>query len=669
MAAIKKPKESSATKAWHWLKTSVWAFPLVLFIVLLLLTSLRISGTSTGTYYPRVYGSQAKDPNLLYGKPRAIRSDEWLVGTQMIIGQSKIGFPRVNQNMTSGQDLSLQPEVPIKDWSTIFKPHNWSFFVLPLEYAFAFKWWLVMYLMIIGCYFFVLRVLPGNRLFAIIFSVAIGLTPFELWWYQSGAFLTIAYAFFMAILLIRLINNEPLPAIKNQRVTAGIYTLLLAFLLSSFGLILYPPFQIAVALVLGFFTVGYILQKLVADRLDWRTLLRRLWPAVLSLFLAGLVGIAFIKTHRTPINAINASIYPGHRVVESGTLKLLNVFDAYVLPFTQSDFRGGHFITNQSEASNFILLLPFLLIPGLVLIVYEWKKKRRIDWVLLALEAGAVLLFVRVFTPYGGPLFKLMLLHRVPNRRLLIGIGFLGVIHMLYLIRAVRSVEMPPKLRNAWAVIYGLACFAVLFAISLYLKHHFPSFVLGSFKLVVLLALIFAAMITALLADKRLIFAGMFLLFTLGCGFRVIPLYRGLGISSLSQLTNTMAQISKPGDTWVTVGDDAGIYENFGILAGRRSISGTQVYPQLNFWEQAGGKQYEDIYNREGHVFFSDSEAMTEPFAPASTGSFRVHFECSDFIRKNVNFALAVRELKSPCVQLVDTVNYPAAKFFLYRVI
>src|SRR6478609_3081896 len=94
----------------NWVRVSVWAFPAFLVVVLIILTACKISGTSSGTYHQNFYGSTSKDPDLLFGSPKAIRSDEWLVGTQLIISQSRQGFPRVNMDLGAGQDLSLQTE-------------------------------------------------------------------------------------------------------------------------------------------------------------------------------------------------------------------------------------------------------------------------------------------------------------------------------------------------------------------------------------------------------------------------------------------------------------------------------------------------------------------------------------------------------------------------------
>ncbi|HEV7453669.1 MAG TPA: hypothetical protein VGO07_00250, partial [Candidatus Saccharimonadales bacterium] len=180
-------KLSSAASSAQWfarLCASVWLFPLIITIALLLLTVFKISGSSMGIYNTLLYGGGKKDSSLLFNKPREIRSDEWVVNTQMTIAQKNNHFARINHNIGQGQDMSVVLDVPYAEWSQIFKPHNLAFFVLPLEFAFALKWWLMAWLLIISCYFFVLSLLPGRRLLAAGISLSLLCGGMIQWWYQ-----------------------------------------------------------------------------------------------------------------------------------------------------------------------------------------------------------------------------------------------------------------------------------------------------------------------------------------------------------------------------------------------------------------------------------------------------------------------------------------------------
>lgn len=660
---LTKPKRVS--EYINWLKYSAWTFPLGLALLVILLTTLRISGTSVGAYHQALYGDTTRDPNLLYGHPRAIRSDEWLSTTQMIVSQSKNEYPIFNKDLQSGRSVALSADLPAKDWAAVFKPQNWSFFVLPLEYAFAFKWWLLMYLLIVACYFFVLRVLPGQRLFAALFSTAIGIAPFELWWYQSGAYLSLAYGFMMAILIMRILNGEPARFVKNRTWSISIYVLVLAFILSCFGLIIYPPFQIPIAIVVGFFGIGCLLHNKFEDNLGLLQLSKRVGLITTSVALAGVVVGIFMLSNRAPVQALSDTVYPGARATSSGDLKLLKVFNSFMMPPLQSDLRGSHFIGNQSEDSNFILLLPFLLIPGFILMVYEYIRKRGIDWVFLSFQLVGLMFLTRMFVHFGDSFYKLLLLERVPNERLVIGLGFVGILQSVYLLKKLGELNIRQWTLVKLSAIYSFACLLLLLAVGGFTIKHYPLFI-NRWLEVIVLATAFSAIIFLWIANRRFLAVAMFLMFTVASSFRIIPLYRGLGFANSSVLASQMQAISNSNDSWGTI--DLPLFQNMGLLADRRSFTGTEIYPDMDFWRQVGGTKYDYIFNRQAHVMLADDRTMQEPARLVIGNFFELKFDCTDFIKKNVNFVLSPHPITYKCANLKDTVRYPKMTLYLYRV-
>lgn len=640
-------------------------FPLALLIILIVLSALRISGTSIGVYHNVLYGNESRDPDLLYGHPQTIRSDEWLVNTQENIAQSKAGYPKVDPYMGTGRDVSMQADVVSKDWSIIFKPQSWSFVALPLEQAFAFRWWLLMYALMVSCYFFCLRVLGDKKLFAILFAVSVGLSPFALWWYQTSIFMGLAYGFLAIILGIRLLDGEPVRFIKDKRLSTVLQISALGFIGACFGLIFYPPFQIPIAIVIIACLLGHLINKWRHEDIKHSVLMKRVSYLVASGALAGIVGIAFIASHHSTIHKLTSTLYPGHRLVDSGGLNALNVLDGFLMPLLQGQVRGTHFFINQSEAANFILLMPFLLIPGFMLAVREYKKKRQIDWVFLLSLLTGLMFLVRAFVPYGSILYKPLLLDRVPNSRLVIGMGFVGFLIFIYIVKKLSEAKIPQAKLRAPALVYSLACFVVLLGTGSYVISHYPLFIHNWF-VVIVLAGCFTTIITALLVNQPLIAVSLLFIFTLMSSFKIVPLYRGLGFGTHNKVAQAMDKVSSPSDTWVTIDDI--YYENIGYLAGRRSIGGMQIYPDVSLWRQAGGKQYDYVYNREGHAIFSDDPALNKPFRLIQADAYDVRFACTPFIEEHVNYALATHALSLPCVSQVDTVQYPDVTFYLYKV-
>ena len=227
---------------------SVWLFPVILTLLLLVLTAMKINGSSMGIYQSYFYGTQ-KDTNIIAGKPEPIRSDEYLVDTQMTLAQSKVDYDQTNRNIGNGENMSLLLDVPYRSWSELFKPHNLVFFILPVEYAFAFKWWLMGYLLLISCYFFVLSLLPGKRLIAASIAISLLFSAFVQWWYQYVTLGPIYYSLFIATAIIHFLRQKVM-------LNKILFSLIITYLVICFVLVLYPPFQIPCAITLAGFTVG-----------------------------------------------------------------------------------------------------------------------------------------------------------------------------------------------------------------------------------------------------------------------------------------------------------------------------------------------------------------------------------------------------------------------------
>ena len=112
---------------------STWGFPAIVIVVFFLLVAFKISGSSVGIYHQYLYGEKQQDPDLLYGNPYFVRADEWQSATHLIVAQKYNSFNKTNPHIGSGTNLALQTEVPYKDWTVVFRPHTWGYFMLGLE--------------------------------------------------------------------------------------------------------------------------------------------------------------------------------------------------------------------------------------------------------------------------------------------------------------------------------------------------------------------------------------------------------------------------------------------------------------------------------------------------------------------------------------------------------
>jgi len=647
---------------------SIWFFPFLLAAPLIVFVLFQVSGTSVGVYHDYFYG-QSRDPSLLYGEPRPIRSDEWLVGAQLTTAQSRSNFPRVNQNFGSGQDMSIAVDVPYKDWSAVFKPQNLVYFILPLGFAYALKWWLILYVLVISCYFFTLRIFPRSRLFAALASLSFAFSPFVFWWYLSPTILTLAYGFLLMILAMRIINREEIYLLGHRlslRASLTSYGLVLAYILSCFALLVYPPFQIPIALVVFFFVLGYWIQARQGGKPKQQRF-SLMFPALVfvgGMLIAGVVVGAYIYTRRGAVHSITHTVYPGAREVYSGGYPIDRMLATFLQPQLQSSTHGPQYYDNQSESSNFILLLPYIFLPGMALLLFEWKNLKKFDWTFAGLNLVSILFFLNLFAPLPLLFAKADLLDKVPHERLAIGLGFLGYIYLLFLLRKFAVLKLRGRTYTYAVSVYTIVCLCVCLLVGRYTKHHFPLFITSRFTIVGLV-IVFSVIIALCLLRRPMKAIALLLLFSFLSIYRIDPLYRGLGLVADNRLTVAVQNISKPGSSWTSLDD---IYlENFATMSNRESITGVQIYPDLGLWQQVNGPQSASIYNRYAHVI-SVSDKNSPSIRLIGADFFTIKFECSPFIEKHIQYAISEHTLDLSCVRLVKKVPYPARTFYIYKV-
>lgn len=660
-----KQKFAAQARLKHFLR-SVWLFPAILTLVLIILTSLRISGSSIGVYHSYFYGQQ-KDPALILNIPRSIRSDEWVVNTQMTIAQKNDSFSKINNNIGNGEDMSVLTDAPYKDWSEIFKPHNWSFFILPFDYAFAFKWWIMAYLLIVSCYFFVLAILPGRRLIAMALSLALLFSPFVQWWYQYATLGPIYYSLFSAAIIIHLMRQK-----KTWRI--ALLAALLAYLVTCMALVLYPPFQIPCALVLGMFTIGYLIEdRRLLPTKDW---LKKVCVLAVSLVVAGLLSLTFILTRASTVHTIVNTAYPGKRIIRSGGFDFAHLLSGnldFQLQFSHHASKyqlPTHGLTNQSENSNFILLEPFLVLPAFYLLYKGRKIRKPMDWPLLFTTCAFLFALFWLFVPQLSLPGKLLLLNKVPHVRLLIGLGLLNIMQVVLFIRRMQDYKGRLVSRNT-VLIYVILVFVTELLLGVHAMRSFNGFI-GLYK-VILLSIPIPLIVYALLNKRFLLGSLGFLVFSIFSSVLINPIYRGTSVLTNAPLSTAIRKISQQNNgRWAI---EPTYLENFAIINGARSLSGVYAYPQLQLWEPIDKGVHQTIYNRYANVTFNfdrtPNKRVPTSLELPSLDHFSVTTEpCSNFLKINkVSFLLTEVPLsyQDKCVRITDIVNYPSHTYYIYR--
>lgn len=559
--------------------------------------------------------------------------------------------------------MSVILDVPYKEWSIIFKPQNLIFFVLPLEYAFAFKWWLLIILLILSCYWFMLELFPKKILRAVLVSVFVGLSPMFFWWYQSITILPVAYSFLIMASVMRLVWART----RRERL---LLTLLLTYATIGFGLLLYPPFQIPCFIIITVFLLAWFLEN-YSSLQSKKDKLKVIAPYVLFCFITTLiVGSLFYVSRRQVIDIINNTVYPGTRVITAGGPSPLLSLSSFLSPNLQYDNKAAEgYLANQSEASNFIFIATYLVLPSIYSIWRAKQKHNKILWGLLFMNLLILIGLMRMYVsmPVIEPVYRIFLLDKVPNTRLLLGLGLAGVLQLILLMKAYGEVLLSARERLFLAVIAGTSSLITMLWVGIYTIENYPVFIASIAKVAV-----FAAWITAgivLILYKRFTLGLLLLIsFSFLSVYRVNPLYRGLG--PLTNDSPIVSRISRypPDKNWAVLQDRLLI--NFPAMAGKPSLNSVHFYPQLKLWRSMDPTgYYEPVYNRYAHIVMTVDEQVREPFTLKHADLVLVKFDpCNQLQNFFVTYILTPQSLQSECVQLQESIELPSTPLHIYKV-
>lgn len=645
---------------------SIWLFPALLTILLAILSVLQLHGSSLGVYHSFFYGD-TRDSNLIAGTPRHIRSDEWLVNTQKSLSQKNNNYKIVNANIGYGEDLSLLSDAPYRDWSTIFKPYNLGFLVLPFDNAFALKWWLMSYFLVLSTYFFVLTILPGKKLLAVLLSLGFLFSPFFQWWYLYGTLGTVTYTLLGVVVFIRLIHSRKL----KHAIWWGV---LLAYIGIAFALILYPPFQIPCLIVALAFIIGYILDS--KKSFTKKQLRNNFLIVVSAIIVAATIFGLFLYQKRNIVETISNTAYPGQRIVESGGYDKWHFLSSQLNLLLQSNDRSSLYsvpssgANNQSSSSNFLLLIPFILIPALI--VARWKRKT-ISYTVLSLSITTIIYLSWLFIPNLDLIGKITLLDKVPQARLLIGFGLLNLLILVMFIKCYGAIKQ--RLSISLSAIYSLLVFIFVLLINFHVVITFPGFV--GYRLAIILAVPFAIIIFCILRKYFTLAAASILAFSFISTFIVNPLYRGTDTLTKTPLSQAIQEVSSHSSKKWAIGNQLQI-ENFVAMNGKPSLSGTYLYPQLSLWDKLNQTEKQSLYNRYAHVLFTFDDnpykrTETQLISPQADRFDIILEPCNNFFKETgVGYLLTLTKFDeygdNSCLKLKETVRYPNYIYYIYSV-
>jgi len=621
------------------------------------LVALRINGSSMGLLYSQFFSGA--DPHLLAGTERPIRSDEWLVANPLIISQVKQGLPRMSEVLPGGFDASIVWDLPTRDWSVLLRPHEWGFFVLPLDYAYAFRWWLPLF--VAAAAVFVLACLLWRRTIASwLVAGAFVVSPFFQWWFGSGSFWPPAAAAAAAGAMVVLLRAPRRWMRWAAAAVAG-------YLVAVAVIALYPPYLIPCFYPAIGFCVGWFATR-SSTELAWSARWRRLIPLGVAAVAAGVAAGAFLLTHAAAVNAVTSTVYPGQRLTPPGRADEFPWTPMYAGVFS-SALRGivTGFAANASEGSSFIFFGLYLVASAGWLVWRQWRRRREMDWALVGVLASFALLAAYTYVPGWGPLAHLLLLDRVEMPRIVIGYGVASIILLVLVVGRLRT---DPPGRIPW----WTTAVAVLLVVGNHLAVWHRVRTAAPLVLVTALwwipALVLLALATAMFSRGRATVPALLsaIVGLVAAGW-VNPVYQGvldLRSTDIGQaIERTDAQA--PG-AWVAVGGlgATSVLRETGV----ESYSGVQAWPTASMWDALDPDKSDlTTWDRYAHVNWV-ADLGAPPITLAHLDVVQVRLDsCDTFAQTHLSHVLSEGPAAQPCLAERARIPSGGVTYYIYDVV
>ncbi|HLW35905.1 MAG TPA: hypothetical protein VKS98_09620 [Chthoniobacterales bacterium] len=412
--------------------------------------ALELNGSSVGVWH-----NLLKEPGpvrgLIFSVPRTIRVDEWGVWTPSALSQARQHppFPIENANLGAGRSPLLM-NVPVKHYTSLFRPQFYGFFVFNFARGFSFYWCAKFFGLLLAAGWALRQLGVRSRLLVIFGAVWVLFSSYVQWWFSSPAALPEMLASWFVCLgcACRFFSD------RHSGKTAVALAAFIFFGI-NFALCVYPPYQIPLTLLLIAIVLG-----------AWRESRQQSEPVSATrgfgLLFAGLAGIVVILVPfwfdvRSTLDLVAHTSYPGARRSNGGDLSLFKLFSG-VLNFFESEEAHPAVYDNICEASNFY---PLWLAAVFIILAARIGARKRVTPLLAGLLLFLFALSIYCVVPLPGWLLHLTFLNYAAERRTLLALGIANILLCCLFLDRYRSAVVPKRTAIAGALVLWL-CVAVL---------------------------------------------------------------------------------------------------------------------------------------------------------------------------------------------------------------
>ena len=617
---------------------------LIGIIIFIACVGLELHGSSLNIWLQWLPGGQQNN-ELIFGKLRAIRSDEWAVFTPLTLAQryNPLGAYSYFSTIVRGgiTDCFIVYGQPVWNPMMIFRIFQVGFLFLTAGQGMAFFWvgrGIVLFLISVEMGILLTN---GNKFLSVAFAAMMLFAPMVQWWYAINGLVEMLIAGQLAVFAVYQYMRTTRYFIRF------LSTLVLVWCGGTYILTFYPAWMVPFAYVWLVLLISVILKNKNTFQWIWK------YDSLLViLFLALLGGCMFYTFDKSwdCIQAVLNSSYPGKRVSTGGQVAWTSLLSGSNLFFPYRTEMIPFLRRAEMPVCEFALFMDFFPI-GTLFAIYAMIKRKRVDSCLIGLFVIDFLFIA--YTVWGFPewLAKLTLLSFSSSNRVAETVSFVRLLELfcaIGLYSRYKPLVRKKRVQHYIGAVVQMGIIAGIAMIMGIVNHTILPDYLWKKDVIVIVAIFFVVGWLVWHSD-RIYMTGLFSCFCIGisliAGGYVNPVQKGLDQVQNNPLLVQMKQIDlTDSGMWITEGMEFP-YGNIPLLAGVSSLNATNVYPNLNEWAilDPYGTQKE-IYNRYAHIQVVLTNEPTS-FLLARMDEFIVKLNPDDLNKVGAKYILSRRDL------------------------
>ncbi len=642
----------------EFLRIDAWAlwFYLVCCLAFLLASLADLNGSSISAY-SSIYGHGAEQIPLL-GQARAIRSDEYTYATPAILNQSlRVKRFRTSTSSLGNHSVSLFSNVPIAHVTALFRPQFWSFFFLPVDYAFAVYWQFKALILLTGVFTWLLLI-TRSTFWSVTGSLWFYFSPSTQWSYSwpSGLPEMIGCVCFGCVAACYLV-------IGKNRVALGIAAVVLPMCTVNAAMCAYLPHLLPIAYV------GFL--SFLAWCIGSASVIRRqrskaqLIAAVGALLLVAIPGTVLLQQGSYAMKVISDTTYPGHRIFPGASV-VLSSYMAHFLNWSESE---AHFAPNQGnicEGAGY-----FWVAPAVLACLGRLTLSRTQKAFTLALFVVFFGLLSWSLLPVPSWIVKILLLNRTGSSRLFPALGLANVAIVCLAASCIRARSA--NVDNSLADLAGKTSALFLLMLIVFALADWTYAWFFTRAEVFATAVVVTLTATFLMEGYGHLLAAFLVLPSIYFFAGVNPIQRGLPTITSSQTYRFLHSNGEYlGKRWIVFSEGQAA-PGFLTAIGCDVYTGEHYLPDVDHFQLFASRHLDPtLYNRAGYTLAGaialNKLTYLDPVAAPIQVNWRVSPE--DPILRQLGIRFAAFETKPPAEmvrQLTPLLDHPIDNFWLYR--